>query len=62
MGIVDKSELIAAIRSFNHSAKAEFLQRFSESELRAYLERIRTSSVVFCAPCIVPPRTSLYFR
>lgn len=62
MGIVDKNELIAAIRSFNRSAKAEFLQRFSETELKAYLDRIRSSTVIFCAPCIAPPRASIYFR
>lgn len=62
MGIVDKSELIDAIRLLNHSAKVEFLQKFTESELRAYLERVRASAVVLCAPWVVRPQTPPCFR
>jgi hypothetical protein len=62
MGIVDKSELISAILALNHSAKVEFLQKFSESDLKAYLERIRSSAVVICAPWIVAPPSRPCYR
>ncbi len=35
-----KGELIAAIRRLNQTVSEEFLQRFGERDLRAYLERI----------------------
>jgi cyclopropane fatty-acyl-phospholipid synthase-like methyltransferase len=35
-----KGELIAAIRRLNRTVSVEFLQRFGEPDLRAYLERI----------------------
>ena len=62
MGVVDKSELIEAIRLLNHSAKVEFLQKFTENDLIAYLERVRTSAAVLCAPWVVRPQTSPCFR
>jgi hypothetical protein len=37
---MSKGELIAAIRQLNRSVSEEFLQRFGEGDLRAYLDRI----------------------
>ncbi len=37
---MDKNELIECIREVNKSAKPEFLARFSEEELNAYLEHL----------------------
>lgn len=62
MGLGDKNELIASIRALNHSAKVEFLQKFSESDLRAYLDRVRSSAAVLCSPWVVKPQVTPYFR
>jgi hypothetical protein len=37
---MDKTELIESIREINKSAKPEFLAKFSEKELHAYLEHL----------------------
>ena len=37
---MDKRELIDCICEINRSAKAEFLAKFSEEELNAYLEHL----------------------
>jgi len=37
---MDKTELIESIREINKSAKPEFLAKFSEKELNAYLEHL----------------------
>jgi hypothetical protein len=37
---MSKGELIAAIRRLNRTVSEEFLQRFAESDLLAYLQRI----------------------
>lgn len=37
---MDKTELIESIREINKTAKPEFLARFSEQELKAYLEHL----------------------
>ena len=37
---MDKAELIESIREINKTAKPEFLAKFSEKELRAYLEQL----------------------
>jgi hypothetical protein len=37
---MDKMELIECIQEINKTAKAEFLARFSETELRAYLDHL----------------------
>lgn len=37
---MSKSELIEAIRRLNRTVSAEFLNRFGEPDLKAYLERI----------------------
>ncbi len=37
---MSKSELIEAIRRLNRTVSAEFLNRFGETDLKAYLERI----------------------
>lgn len=37
---MDKKELISRICEINKSAKPEFLARFSEQELTAYLEHL----------------------
>jgi hypothetical protein len=37
---MSKNELIEAIRRLNRTVSAEFLNRFGETDLRAYLERI----------------------
>jgi len=38
--VMDKMELIECIQEINKTAKAEFLARFSETELRAYLDHL----------------------
>lgn len=37
---MDKMELIECIREINKTAKPDFLARFSETELRAYLDHL----------------------
>lgn len=37
-----KMELIESIREINRSAKPEFLAKFSEEDLRAYLQHLMT--------------------
>lgn len=37
---MDKTELIEEIREINKTAKPEFLAKFSEKELRAYLKHL----------------------
>ncbi len=37
---MDKMELIECIQEINKTAKAEFLARFSDTELRAYLDHL----------------------
>lgn len=37
---MDKTELIESIREINKTAKPEFLAKFSENELREYLEHL----------------------
>jgi len=37
---MDKTELIESIREINKTAKPEFLAKFSERELHAYLEHL----------------------
>lgn len=37
---MDKVELIECIREINKTAKPEFLAKFSEKELNAYLEQL----------------------
>ena len=37
-----KTELIESIREINRSAKPEFLAKFSEEDLRAYLQHLMT--------------------
>jgi hypothetical protein len=39
---MEKTELIESIREINKSAKPEFLARFSEADLRAYLRHLMT--------------------
>jgi hypothetical protein len=39
---MEKTELIESIREINRSAKPEFLARFSEEDLRAYLQHLMT--------------------
>jgi hypothetical protein len=41
---MDKTELIESIREINKSAKPEFLAKFSEKELHAYLEHLEELS------------------
>jgi hypothetical protein len=40
---MSKSELIDAIRIHNRTASPEFLSRFGENDLKAYLDRICTA-------------------
>lgn len=42
---MSKRELIEQITSLNRSARAEFLARFSEEELRDYLRQLRELSI-----------------
>ncbi len=37
---MDKTELIECIREINRTAKAEFLETFTEEDLHAYLEHL----------------------
>ena len=37
---MDKAEIIECIREINKTAKPEFLAKFSEKELTAYLEHL----------------------
>jgi len=37
---MDKTELIESIREINKTAKPEFLAKFSEKDLHAYLEHL----------------------
>ena len=37
---MDKTELIECIREINKTARPEFLAKFSEKELNAYLEHL----------------------
>ena len=48
---MSKRELIEAIRQRNRTAKTEFLERFGERDLQAYLDRV--CSVITDTP---PPR------
>jgi len=50
---MSKRELIDAIRMHNHSVAPEFLARFAEHDLKAYLER-----VCQIAPAVPPPRVN----
>jgi hypothetical protein len=51
---MSKGELIAAIRQLNRSVSEEFLLRFGEGDLRAYLERI---AAVLSAPAAASDTT-----
>ena len=50
---MSKRELIEAIRQHNRTVKTEFLERFEERDLQAYLDRV--CSVNIDTP---PPRAS----
>lgn len=50
---MSKRELIDAIRIHNRSVSPEFLARFAESDLKAYLERI-----CLITPAVPPPRVN----
>ena len=50
---MSKRELIDAIRRLNRSVAPEFLARFGESDLKAYLERVCAVS-----PGVAPPRVN----
>ena len=54
---MSKGELIAAIRQLNRSVSEEFLQRFGEGDLRAYLERI---AAVLSAPAAPTDSSGLH--
>ena len=43
---MDKKELIERICEINKSAKAEFLAKFSEQELNAYLQHLAEPDLV----------------
>lgn len=47
---MEKNELIKSILQFNVSTTADFLGRFSESELKAYLDRVS----LVCSPAALP--------
>ena len=59
---MEKNELIKSILQFNVSTSADFLGRFSESDLKAYLDRVS----LVCTPTtakrsvrspVLPPRS-----
>lgn len=50
---MSKRELIDAIRQHNRTVAPEFLARFAESDLKAYLDR-----VCLVAPAVPPPRVN----
>ena len=47
---MSKRELIDAIRQHNRSVAPEFLARFGESDLKAYLDRVVVVSPVASSP------------
>lgn len=46
---MDKTELIERIREINKTAKPEFLAKFSEKELKAYLEHLMKANLQVAA-------------
>jgi hypothetical protein len=48
---MSKSELIDAIRRHNRTVSPEFLSRFGENDLKAYLDRVSITT-----PMAPPPR------
>jgi hypothetical protein len=50
---MSKRELIDAIRMHNRTVAPEFLARFAETDLKAYLDR-----VCLVSPAIPPPRVN----
>jgi len=48
---MEKNELIECICQINKSAKVEFLSRFSEEELTAYLEHLMELDLEAVAVC-----------
>ncbi len=59
---MNKSELIAAIHKLNHTAGREFLTRFGEKDLAAYLARIQSSHTIVCPPYVVHLKLPLHAR
>jgi hypothetical protein len=47
---MSKRELIDAIRQHNRSVAPEFLARFAETDLKAYLERVCLVTPIMSAP------------
>ena len=60
--LMSKSELIAAIHKLNQTAGTEFLNRFTEKDLAAYLVRIQQIRLIACAPYAVQPRLPISAR
>lgn len=59
---MSKSELISAIHRLNHTAGRDFLNRFGEKELAAYLARIERTHLIPCPPYVVHPRPPIGSR
>jgi hypothetical protein len=47
---MSKRELIDAIRMHNRTVSPEFLERFAENDLKAYLERVSASRAAPARP------------
>ena len=48
---MDKNELIESISEINKTAKPEFLAKFSEADLAAYLEHLRELDLAEVGVC-----------
>ncbi len=59
---MSKRELIEAILKLNHTAALEFLEKFPESDLRAYLARISGIQPIAWLPQVVHSRPPLHLR
>ncbi len=53
---MSKREIIDNILKFNRTAAMEFLDRFKEEDLKAYLERVRTTHPIACLPQFLAQR------
>jgi len=54
--MLSKRELIEAIRQFNRTVTAEFLERFDVRDLQAYLDRVCSVNPATPPPRHVEPR------
>ena len=60
--LMSKSELITAIHRLNQTAGTDFLSRFGEKDLAAYLARIQQVRLIVSAPYAVQPKLPISAR